>query len=45
MSEPMIVLDRVSRTFGEWQRQKIVEGSSRAGYVVDKARLEAAAAG
>ena len=40
-----VARESVSRTFGEWQRQKIVEGSSRAGYVVDKARLEAAAAG
>jgi CRP/FNR family cyclic AMP-dependent transcriptional regulator len=39
-----VARESVSRTFREWHRQKIVEGSSRTGYVVHKARLEAAAA-
>jgi CRP/FNR family cyclic AMP-dependent transcriptional regulator len=41
-----VARESVSRTLGAWSRQKILEGSSRAGYVVHEARLkrEAAAA-
>jgi len=39
-----IARESVSRTLREWQRQKIVEGSARRGYIVDKTRLESAAA-
>ena len=39
-----VARESVSRTLREWQRQKIVEGSSRSGYVVRKASLERAAA-
>jgi CRP/FNR family transcriptional regulator, cyclic AMP receptor protein len=39
-----VARESVSRTLKEWQRQKLLEGSSRAGLVVDKARLEDAAA-
>ena len=39
-----VARESVSRTFREWHRQKIVQGSSRNAYVVDKAKLEAAAA-
>ena len=39
-----VARESVSRTFREWQRQKVLEGSSRAGYVVHKTRLERAAA-
>ena len=42
-----VARESVSRTLSGWMRQKILEGSSRAGYVVHEARLrdEAAAAG
>ena len=40
-----VARESVSRTFREWHRQKIVEGSSRTGYVVHKSGLEGAAAG
>jgi CRP/FNR family cyclic AMP-dependent transcriptional regulator len=39
-----VARESVSRTLSAWQREKIVERSSRTGYVVDKTRLEAAAA-
>jgi CRP/FNR family cyclic AMP-dependent transcriptional regulator len=39
-----VARESVSRTLREWQRQKLLEGSSRAGLVVHKARLEDAAA-
>jgi CRP/FNR family transcriptional regulator len=39
-----VARESVSRTFREWQRQKVVEGSSRTGYVVHKAKLERIAA-
>ena len=39
-----VARESVSRTLREWQRQKILEGSSRAGLVVHKGRLEDAAA-
>jgi hypothetical protein len=39
-----VARESVSRTFREWQRQKVVEGSPRSGYVVHKAKLEGAAA-
>jgi CRP/FNR family transcriptional regulator len=39
-----VARESVSRTLREWQRQKIVEGSSRTGYIVHKTRLEGAAA-
>jgi CRP/FNR family cyclic AMP-dependent transcriptional regulator len=39
-----VARESVSRTFREWHRQKIVEGSSRIGYVVHKAKLEGVAA-
>jgi CRP/FNR family cyclic AMP-dependent transcriptional regulator len=39
-----VARESVSRTFREWHRQKIVEGSSRTGYVVHKSELEGAAA-
>jgi len=38
-----VARESVSRTLREWQRQKVVEGSSRTGYVVDQTRLEGAA--
>jgi CRP/FNR family transcriptional regulator len=34
-----VARESVSRTLGGWSRQKILEGSSRAGYVVHEARL------
>jgi CRP/FNR family transcriptional regulator len=39
-----VARESVSRTLREWHRQKIVEGSSRTGYIVHKAGLEGAAA-
>lgn len=39
-----VARESVSRTFREWHRQKIVEELSRTGYVVNKAKLEGAAA-
>jgi CRP/FNR family transcriptional regulator len=39
-----VARESVSRTLREWHRQKVLEGSSRAGYVVHKAKLEDAAA-
>jgi CRP/FNR family transcriptional regulator len=39
-----VARESVSRTLREWHRQKVLEGSSRAGYVVHKTRLEGAAA-
>jgi len=39
-----VARESVSRTFREWHRQKIVEGSLRTGYVVHKAKLEGEAA-
>lgn len=39
-----VARESVSRAFREWQREKIVEGSSRLGYVVHKAKLEDVAA-
>jgi CRP/FNR family transcriptional regulator, cyclic AMP receptor protein len=39
-----VARESVSRTLSGWQRQKILEGASRTGLVVDKARLEEAAA-
>lgn len=39
-----VARESVSRTLREWHRQKVLEGSSRAGYVVRKVRLEGAAA-
>jgi len=39
-----VARESVSRTFREWHRQKIVEGSSRTGYVVHKGKLESLAA-
>lgn len=38
-----VARESVSRTFREWHRQKILEGSSRAGYVVNMPSLEGAA--
>jgi len=38
-----VARDSVSCTFREWHRQKVVQGSSRTGYVVHKAKLEGAA--
>jgi CRP/FNR family transcriptional regulator len=35
-----VARESVSRTLGLWQREKIVAGSLRDGYVVDKSRLE-----
>ena len=35
-----VARESVSRTSRELQRQKIVEGSSRTGYIVDRAKLE-----
>jgi CRP/FNR family transcriptional regulator len=35
-----VARESVSRTLGGWTRQKIVEGSSRGGYVVHEARLK-----
>jgi CRP/FNR family transcriptional regulator len=35
-----VARESVSRTLGAWTRQRIVEGSSRAGYVVNEARLK-----
>jgi CRP/FNR family transcriptional regulator len=35
-----VARESVSRTLGVWQKEKIVEGSPRDGYVVDKSRLE-----
>jgi CRP/FNR family transcriptional regulator, cyclic AMP receptor protein len=39
-----VARESVSRTWREWHRQKIVEGSSRTGYIVRKISLESAAA-
>ena len=39
-----VARESVSRTFREWHRQKIVEGSSRTGYIVHKGKLESIAA-
>jgi CRP/FNR family transcriptional regulator len=39
-----VARESVSRTLSDWQRQKILEGSSRAGLVVHKSMLEGAAA-
>lgn len=39
-----VARESVSRTWREWHRQKIVEGSPRTGYVVHKISLERAAA-
>jgi CRP/FNR family cyclic AMP-dependent transcriptional regulator len=39
-----VARESVSRTLIKWQRQKILEGSSRAGFAVHKAKLEAVAA-
>jgi len=39
-----VARESVSRTFREWHREKIVEESTRTGYVVHKAKLEGAAA-
>jgi CRP/FNR family cyclic AMP-dependent transcriptional regulator len=39
-----VARESVSRTLGGWSRQKILEGSSRAGYVVHEARLKREAA-
>lgn len=36
-----VARESVSRTLSVWQKQKIVQGSSRVGYVVHKARLAA----
>jgi CRP/FNR family transcriptional regulator, cyclic AMP receptor protein len=38
-----VARNSVSCTFREWHRQKVVQGSSRTGYVVHKAKLEGAA--
>jgi CRP/FNR family transcriptional regulator len=38
-----VARESVSRTLREWHRQKVVEGSSRTGYVVDQTKLEGAA--
>src|SRR5260221_1707417 len=34
-----VARESVSRTLGVWQREKVLEGSTRDGYVVDKRRL------
>jgi CRP/FNR family transcriptional regulator, cyclic AMP receptor protein len=39
-----VARESVSRTFRELRRQRIVEGSSRTGYVVHKGKLESIAA-
>ena len=39
-----VARESVSRALGGWNRQKIVEGSARAGYVVNEARLKREAA-
>ena len=39
-----VARESVSRTFREWQRRKIVEGSARTGYIVHKTSLESEAA-
>jgi CRP/FNR family cyclic AMP-dependent transcriptional regulator len=39
-----VARESVSRTLREWHRQKVLEGSTRDGYVVNKARLDGAAA-
>ena len=39
-----VARESVSRTLREWHRQKVLEGSPRAGYVVHKIKLEGAAA-
>lgn len=39
-----VARESVSRTLGEWRRRKVLERATRAGYVVDKARLEKEAA-
>jgi CRP/FNR family transcriptional regulator, cyclic AMP receptor protein len=35
-----VARESVSRTLGVWQREKVLKGSPRDGYVVDKSRLE-----
>jgi hypothetical protein len=35
-----VARESVSRTLGIWQREKVLKGSPRDGYVVDKSRLE-----
>jgi CRP/FNR family transcriptional regulator len=35
-----VARESVSRTLGDWQRERILEGSPREGYVVQKSRLE-----
>ena len=35
-----VARESVSRTLGVWQREKVLGGSPRGGYVVDKSRLE-----
>lgn len=39
-----VARESVSRTFRDWERRKLVERSSRTGYIVHKASLESAAA-
>ena len=39
-----VARESVSRTLRDWHRQKLLEGSTRDGYVVHKARLDRAAA-
>jgi CRP/FNR family transcriptional regulator len=39
-----VARESVSRTLAGWTRQKILEGTSRAGYVVHEARLKQEAA-
>ena len=39
-----VARESVSRTVSGWNKQKILEGSSRAGYVVHEARLKREAA-
>ena len=39
-----VARESVSRTLREWHRQKVLEGSTRHGYVVHKSKLEGAAA-
>jgi CRP/FNR family transcriptional regulator, cyclic AMP receptor protein len=35
-----VARESVSRTLGDWQKEKILEGSPREGYIVQKSRLE-----
>jgi CRP/FNR family cyclic AMP-dependent transcriptional regulator len=39
-----VARESVSRTLGVWQKAKVLEGSPRYGYAVDKSRLEREAA-